>query len=199
MSRHPAQRVGVFIDTQNMYYTARHVHGRKVSFGNIVADAVDDGHLVRSMAYVVRTKTGDESPFLDALQKLGIELREKDLMEYDSGHKKADWDVGLTVDVIKMLDMLDVVVLISGDGDYIPLVEYIQSRGRTVEVMSFRESTSSKLVEAVDLYTNLSDSKRRYLIGPKMATTSKKPGDPYFMPVKKTKDQKDNRRRRLEF
>lgn len=166
MIKRPDQRVGVFIDTQNMYYSGRHVHGQKVNFGNIVEDAVGGRRLIRAIAYVVRTKTAEERPFFDALEKVGIELREKELMEYASGVKKADWDVGLAVDAIRMIDMLDVVVLASGDGDFIPLVEYLKSRGRIVEVMAFRETTSSKLVEAADDYTNLSDDGRRYLIGP---------------------------------
>ncbi|MEK9130868.1 MAG: NYN domain-containing protein, partial [Patescibacteria group bacterium] len=121
--------------------------------------------LIRAVAYVVTTKTGDETPFLDALRKQGIETKEKELLEYNSGQKKADWDVGITVDIIKMLDRLDVVVLVSGDGDYVPLVEYCQSRGRQVEVISFRESTSTKLVEAVDGYTDMSGDKKSFLIG----------------------------------
>lgn len=166
MIQHPDQRVAVFIDTQNMYYSGRYVHGRKVNFGNIVSEAVHGRKLIRAVAYVVKTKTAEEQPFFEALQKLGIELREKELLEYYSGQKKADWDVGLAVDVIRMLDMVDVVILVSGDGDFVPLIEYAKSRGRIVEVIGFRETTSTKLVEAADLYTNLSDDKRRFLIGP---------------------------------
>ena len=164
MVQNPDQRVGVFIDTQNMYYSARHLFQHKVNFKNILADAVGGRRLIRAIAYVVRTKTQDEAPFFEALQKSGIETKEKELMEYLSGQKKADWDVGLTVDVIRMIDMLDVIVLISGDGDYIPLVEYAQNRGRLVEVMAFRETTSSRLVEAADAYTNLSENARRYTL-----------------------------------
>lgn len=166
MIKHPEQRVGVFIDTQNMYYSARFTFNRKVSFGNIVKDAVAGRKLIRAIAYVVKTKTAEESPFFEALEKLGIELREKELMEYFSGQKKADWDVGLAVDAIRMIDMLDVVVIVSGDGDFIPLVEYVKSRGRIVEVVAFRETTSSRLIEHADDYLNLSENKKRYLIGP---------------------------------
>lgn len=166
MLKHLDQRVGVFIDTQNMYYSARYLFGRRVNFGHIVEDAVAGRKLIRAMAYVVKTKTQDETPFFEALKKLGIELREKELMEYLSGQKKADWDVGLAIDVVRMLDMLDVVVLVTGDGDFVPLIDFAKSRGRIVEVMAFRETTSSKLVEATDEYTNLSDNKRRFLIGP---------------------------------
>src|SRR3989339_718784 len=166
MLKHLDQRVGVFIDTQNMYYSARYLFGRRVNFGHIVEDAVAGRKLIRAMAYVVKTKTQDETPFFEALKKLGIELREKDLMEYLSGQKKADWDVGLTMDIVRILDTLDVVVLVSGDGDFVYLADYVKGRGRLLEVMSFRETTSAKLVEAADLYTNLSDDTRKFLMGP---------------------------------
>jgi uncharacterized LabA/DUF88 family protein len=214
MFKHLDQRVGVFIDTQNMYYSARYLFGRRVSFGNIVEDAVAGRRLIRAMAYVVKTKTADETPFFEALKKLGIELREKELMEYLSGQKKADWDVGLAIDAVRMLDMLDVVILVTGDGDFVPLIEFAKSRGRIVEVMGFRETTSSKLVEAADEYTNLSDNKRRFLIGPTRRPSAagaprggevleEKAGDDeddpggYFM--RGAADREENRDRRMEF
>lgn len=163
--QHKEQRVGVFIDTQNMYYSARYLFGRKVSFRNIVEDAVAGRRLIRAIAYVVGTKGQEEKPFFEALQKEGIELREKELMEYSSGQKKADWDVGLAVDVIRMLDMLDVVVIVSGDGDFEPLIDYAKNRGRIVEVMGFRETSSNKSIDAADRFVNLSDDKKRYLMG----------------------------------
>lgn len=166
MFKHKEQRVGVFIDTQNMYYSARHLFQRKVNFKNIVEDAVAGRRLIRALAYVVSTKTAEEQPFFEALQKSGIETREKELMEYASGHKKADWDVGIAIDIVHMLEILDVVVIVSGDGDYIPLVEHIQSRGRIAEVMAFGETTSTSLTNYVDDYTDLSQNKKRYLIGP---------------------------------
>ncbi len=166
MFKHKDQRVGVFIDTQNMYYSARYLFQRKVNFKGIVEDGIAGRRLIRAMAYVVNTKEASEQPFLDALQKSGIETREKELMEFASGKKKADWDVGLAMDIVQMLDIIDVVVLVSGDGDFIPLIEYIQSRGRIAEVMAFGETTSSALIRYVDDYTDLSQNKRRYLIGP---------------------------------
>ncbi len=217
MTRHPDQRVGIFIDTQNMYYSARHLFGRRVNFGNIVEEAVGGRRLIRAMAYVVKTKNADETPFFEALQKLGIDLREKELMEYLSGQKKADWDVGLAIDAVRMLDMLDVIVLVTGDGDFVPLIEYAKSRGRMVEVMAFRETTSSKLVEAADAFTNFSDNKRKFLIGPtRKANSTGAPrggevleekgeesdtdegNDGFFMPVA-TEEPADNRDRRLSF
>lgn len=160
------QRVGVFIDVQNMYYSARNLFDRKVNFGNVIRKVVGNRQLIRAIAYVVSTKTGENQPFFDALVGEGIEIKEKELKEYLSGAKKADWDVGIAVDAISMSDNLDVVILVSGDGDYIPLVKYLQQKGRIVEVVSFRETTSSQLVEAVgkERYTNMSDHKRSFLI-----------------------------------
>jgi uncharacterized LabA/DUF88 family protein len=158
------RRVGVFIDVQNMYYSARNIYNSKVNFGNIVLKTIGDQRLVRAVAYTVSTKTGDELPFFEALHKMGIEVNTKELLEYDSGHKKGDWDVGITVDIIRMLDMLDVVILVSGDGDYVPLGEYVKNRGRVFHVASFRESTSTKLVECADEYTNFSDDLGSFLI-----------------------------------
>lgn len=161
---HENRRVGVFIDVQNMYYSARNMYGSKVNFGNIVKAGIGTQQLVRAIAYTISTKTGDELPFFEALHKMGIEVNMKELLEYEGGQKKGDWDVGITVDIIRMLDMVDVVVLVSGDGDYVPLGEYIKNRGRVFHVISFRESTSSKLVDCADVYTNLSDNLGNFLI-----------------------------------
>lgn len=158
------RRVGVFIDVQNMYYSARNIYGSKVNFGKIVEKTSEKQKLIRAIAYTISTKTGDETPFFEALHNMGIEVNTKELLEYDSGHKKGDWDVGITVDIIRMLDTLDVVILVSGDGDYVPLGEYVKNRGRIFHVASFRESTSSKLVEAADVYTNFSDDLSSFLI-----------------------------------
>lgn len=163
--KHPDQRVGVFIDVQNLYYSAKNVHGKKVNFGNIVREAVAGRKLIRAIAYVVRTETKEEQPFFEALYNLGIETREKDLQIFQSGMKKADWDVGLTVDAIRLAPSLDAVVIVSGDGDYIPLVEYLQkSSGKQVEVAAFGETTSSRLIEAADDFIDLSAEKDTYLI-----------------------------------
>ncbi len=164
--KHSDQRVGVFIDTQNMYYSARYLFKRKVDFKNIVEDGVAGRKLIRAIAYVIKTKDASEQPFFDALEKSGIELRSKDLIEFASGHKKGDWDVGLTIDVVRMLDMLDVVVIVSGDGDFGALVQYAQAHGRIVELISFGETTSSTLAELVDDHIDMSQKKSRYLIGP---------------------------------
>lgn len=163
--KHRNQRVAVFIDTQNLYHSAKNLHHARVNFGAIVKDAVGERQLVRATAYVITTESGDEKAFFEALGKMGIETKTKDLQIFAGGAKKADWDVGLAVDVIKLAPKLDAVVLVTGDGDFVPLVEYLQSTfGIPVEVASFGKSTSSKLREAVDNFIDLSESPRRYLM-----------------------------------
>jgi uncharacterized LabA/DUF88 family protein len=165
--KHKEQRVGVFIDTQNLYHTARNLYNARVNFGAVVKDAVAGRKLVRAVAYVITTEAGDEKNFFEALAKLGIETKTKDLQIFAGGSKKADWDVGLAVDAIKMSARLDSVVIVSGDGDFIPLVEYLQSIGVQVEVVSFGKSTSGKLKEAVDDFVDLSENPRKYLMNVK--------------------------------
>jgi uncharacterized protein (TIGR00288 family) len=162
--KHPDQRVGVFIDVQNMYYSARNLYNKKVNFGNIVKESVAGRKLIRAIAYVVRTETKEEAPFFEALYNLGIETREKDLQIFQSGLKKADWDVGLAVDAVRLAPSLDAIVIVSGDGDYLPLVEYLQSMGKQVEVAAFGETMSSKLSEQADDVLDLSAEKDKFLI-----------------------------------
>lgn len=165
--KHKEQRVGVFIDTQNLYHSARNLYQARVNFGAVLKDAVAGRKLVRAVAYVITTEAGDEKNFFEALSKLGIETKTKDLQVFAGGAKKADWDVGLAVDAIKMSPRLDSVVIISGDGDFVPLVEYLQTIGVQVEVVSFGKSTSQKLRETVDDFVDLSENPRKYLMNSK--------------------------------
>ncbi len=162
--QYSAQRIGIFIDVQNMYYSAKNLFGAKVNFIQVVQSAIKGRQLVRAIAYVVETPQQHEVRFFDALRLQGIELKERDLQVFSSGLKKADWDVGITVDAIAISDLLDTVILVSGDGDYLPLVEYLQNKGRKVEVMAFRNTASTKLVEIADLFVDLGDPNAHFMI-----------------------------------
>ena len=162
--QHPEQRVAVFIDVQNMYHSARNLWNARVNFREIVRAAVADRRLIRSFAYVVRTKTGEEKPFFEALIKEGIETRVKDLQEFYGGAKKADWDVGLAIDAVRTADIVDTVVLVSGDGDFVPLLEYLRGRGRRVEVIAFGRSASKLLREAADDFLDIEEERARFLM-----------------------------------
>ena len=163
--KHSDQRVAVFIDTQNIYHSARNLYKSYVNFANILKDAVADRRLVRAIAYVITSEAGDEKAFFEALNKIGIETKTKDLQIFAGGAKKGDWDVGLAVDAITIAPRLDAAVIVSGDGDYVPLVEYLQKHsGIQVEVVSFGKSTSMKLKEACDDFVDLSENPGRYLM-----------------------------------
>jgi uncharacterized LabA/DUF88 family protein len=112
----------------------------------------------------VRTKTGEEAPFFDALTKIGIETRVRDLQEWYGGAKKADWDVGIVIDAIRTAPGLDVVILVSGDGDFIPLVEYLKNQGKRVEVMAFGKTTSLKIKEIADEFIDLDEQLPKFLL-----------------------------------
>ena len=163
--KHKEQRVGIFIDTSNLYHSAKNLYKRKVNFGAVLKDALAGRKLVRAIAYVITSEGGEEKNFFDALTKLGIETRTKDLQIFSGGAKKGDWDVGLAVDAMKMAPKLDAVILVAGDGDFVPLVEYLQSTsGVQVEVVSFGKSASMKLKEQADDFLDLSNNYRKYLI-----------------------------------
>lgn len=158
------QRVAVFIDTQNLYHSAKNLYQARVNFAEVLKTAVAGRILVRALAYVVRTKTGEEKPFLEALKNLGIETREKELQEYPSGLKKGDWDVGIAVDAIRIAPSVDTIVLCSGDGDFLPLVEYLKNQGKRVEIISFSKTTSSKLKETADEFLDLEEKPEKFLL-----------------------------------
>lgn len=162
--KHKEQRVGVLVDVSNMYHSAKNLYKRRVNFKEVLRDAVAGRKLIRASAYVVKAENEDETFFFDALLGQGFEVKMKELQIFAGGIKKADWDVGIAIDAIKLAPKLDVIVLVSGDGDYVPLVNYLQNTtGCLVEVMAFRQTTSAKLIEEADDFLNLSDNKK-YLL-----------------------------------
>lgn len=164
--KHEAQRVGVFIDTQNLYHSAKNLYKARVNFENVLDEAVADRILIRAMAYVVTTESGEESNFFEALANMGIETKTKDLQVFYGGAKKADWDVGMAIDAIKMAPKLDAIILATGDGDFVPLVEYLRTKeGCQVEVISFGRSSSSRLKESVDDFIDMDADPNHFLIG----------------------------------
>ena len=163
-AKHKEQRVAVFVDVQNMYYSAKNLYSAKVDFGKVLKDAVASRKLVRAFAYVIKADVGSEKEFHEALSAQGFEVRIKELQIFFGGAKKGDWDVGLCMDAVRMMTKIDAMVLVSGDGDYADLIEYARSEGVRTEAFAFEKTASGKLMEMVDSFTNMSDDPRRYLI-----------------------------------
>ena len=165
MTRHPYQRVGVFIDVQNMYYSAKNLYGCKVDFGKVLKEAVGERQLIRAFAYVIKADIEPEAAFHTALEKVGFETRVKDLQVFSGGAKKGDWDVGICVDMVKMAPRLDVIVLVSGDGDFFDILNYMHvNQGNLIEVIAFGRTTSTKLIDEADTFIDMDKNSDKYLI-----------------------------------
>lgn len=166
MIKRPHQRVAVFIDTQNMYHSAKHIYSARVNFGAVVDAAVANRPVIRAIAYVAKSKTGEEHGFFEALVQHGIELKVKDVQEFASGEKKADWDVGMAVDAMALAisGRVDAVILVTGDGDFCPLADFLKANGILCEVVAFGSSTNAQLKERADSFLDLSSDPTTYLI-----------------------------------
>ena len=159
------QRIGVFVDIQNLYYSARQMYDAKINCNVIIKKAVNERDLVRAIAYVIKTDEFKEKNFFDALEKIGFEVKSKDLQIFHGGAKKGDWDIGIAMDMIELAPRLDTMVLVSGDGDFVALVQHLKrALGCKVEVIAFGRSASSKLKEEADVFIDLDKDKQKYLI-----------------------------------
>jgi len=161
---HDDQRVAVFVDNQNIYYSAKNLYNSLIDFGAVLKHALGKRKLIRAFSYVIKADVGAEKEFFNALSKIGFEVKSKDLQVFYGGNKKGDWDVGLCMDVVRMIPKIDVCVLVSGDGDYSDLVEYAKSQGVRVEVIAFQKTASSKLLEIADSFYDLGSDTKKFLI-----------------------------------
>ncbi len=161
---HDNQKVGVYVDVQNMYYSAKNLYDSKVDFDKLLNSAVMNRKLVRALAYVIKADTPDEKNFFDALERMGYEVKTKELKEFYGGQKKGDWDLGMTVDMVQQAKKLDTVVLVTGDGDFAVLVDHLKSMGCRVEVMSFGKSSAKEIREAADNFIDMDDKPNKFLV-----------------------------------
>ena len=159
------QRVGVFVDVQNLYYSAKFMYKAKVNFKTLLKEAIKGRNLIRAIAYVIKADVKDEANFFDALKNFGYEVKAKDLQIFYGGAKKGDWDIGIAMDLIELASRLDAIVLVSGDGDFVPLVNHVKhALGCYVEVMAFGKSCSQKLIEVADNFIDLEQDPSTFLI-----------------------------------
>jgi uncharacterized LabA/DUF88 family protein len=169
------QRVSVFVDVQNLYYSAKNLYKAKVNFTSVLRSAVSGRKLVRAIAYVIKAYIKEEKAFHDALEKIGYEVKWKELQTFPGGAKKGDWDIGIAVDTIELANKLDTIILVSGDGDFVPLVEHLKrALGCRVEVIAFGPSSAGKLKEAADEFIDMDKDRRKYLIPYSILPTSGK-------------------------
>ena len=156
---HKEQRVAVFVDVQNLYYSAKHMYKSKVNFNAILKEAVKGRQLVRAFAYVIKADVKDEKNFHGALENIGFEVKAKELQVFQGGNKKGDWDVGIAMDMLRLAPKVDVVILISGDGDFAECVKYVKAIGCRAESLGFKKTSSVLLLNEVDEFTPIDGKK----------------------------------------
>lgn len=158
------QRVGIFVDVQNMYYSAKKLYSNKVDFEGLLDKSSQNREVIRAIAYAIESDTPEEEDFFDLLEEIGFEVKKKQLKVYYGGAKKGDWDMGIAIDCMKLADKLDVVVLVTGDGDFVHLVNHLKANGVRVEVMAFGKSTAKELKEAANNFIDMSENKSAFLM-----------------------------------
>ena len=161
---HPDQRVAVLADSQNLYHTAHSDYSRNIDYEGLLTEAVAGRELTRAIAYVIRADAPNEEDFFDALVDIGFETKIKAIKTFGDGSKKADWDVGMSLDAVTLADHVDTVVLCTGDGDFSRLCSHLRHEGVRVEVMAFGSSTAEELIDATDEFTDLADDKEQFLL-----------------------------------
>jgi uncharacterized LabA/DUF88 family protein len=152
------ERVGVFVDVANLLYSARTLR-ISVDFGKLLDFLRGNRRLVRAHAYCPTSpQAGDEQMFLQAVKGLGYRITTKNYKTFSSGAKKADLDLDLCMDVVRLVDgrAVDCIVLVSGDSDFMPMLDYCSDHGVRVEVAAFDEAMSATLRQSCDLFVNLS-------------------------------------------
>ena len=167
------EKVAVFVDGANLYHAIKTYHKGILDYAQLLSAAVEGRKLLRATFYIVEKHEADENSgstaarsFVYNLNRFGYKVRSKPLIVHESftadGEKvvshKGDWDIGIIVDMMRLADHADTYVLVSGDGDYVEAIEYLQSeKGIRVEVLSTTQCTSQALLDVCDLHTDLSE------------------------------------------
>lgn len=160
----PGQRVAMLADAQNLYHTAQSIYTRNIDYDELLSQGVGERELVRAIAYVVRADAPEEETFFEALRDIGFETKIKDIKTFADGSKKADWDVGMSLDAVTLANHVDTMILCTGDGDFSRLCSHLRHEGVRVEVMAFEESTADELIEATDAFVDLSADEDTFLL-----------------------------------
>lgn len=161
---HAGQRVAVLVDSQNLYHSAQSVYSRNIDYSSMLEKAVQNRTLTRAIAYVIRADSPEEESFFEALRDIGFETKIKDIKTFGDGTKKADWDLGISLDAVSLADHVDTIILCSGDGDFARLCSHLRHEGVRIEVMSFESSTATELIEAADAFVDMSEREETFLL-----------------------------------
>ncbi|HVG00390.1 MAG TPA: NYN domain-containing protein [Chloroflexia bacterium] len=150
-----SHNVGVFVDVSNLFYSAKSA-GVEVNYCRLLEHAAAGRDLIRASAYTgVDPENPNQRKFIDFLRANGYKVICKDIHKYEGGRIKANLDIEMAVDIMLLSENLDVVVLVSGDGDFVRLIEAVQMKGVRCEVIGFGISTSNELIDIADQFTEI--------------------------------------------
>jgi uncharacterized LabA/DUF88 family protein len=152
------ETVAVFVDSQNLYYSARTGYAAKVNYEKLLRLITANRKLVKAYAYIVQPPDGDVKPFATSLERIGYIVKTKDVRTRSDGSAKANWDMGIALDILGILDHVDTIVLASGDGDFVSLVDFIKGKNKRVEIFAFAENTAYDLKEKADRFEPLGEN-----------------------------------------
>lgn len=192
--RNPEQRVAILVDVQNLYYSAKNLYHSRVNFKNILALMLQWRKLIRAIAYVVDTAEESNKIFIEALHEWGFEIKQKSIQTFVDGSKKADWDLGIAMDAIRLWTKVDSIVLVSWDGDFCPVVNYLQqAQWCLVEVLAFGQTTNNQLRELADEFIDIEDYPDELLFKSRKSIghhRNEKPKNPQHQDAQKMKHKK---------
>ncbi len=152
------ERIALFVDSQNLYYSARMGYAAKVNYEKLIRLITENRKMVKAFAYIVQPPEGDVKPFATSLERIGYIVKTKDVRTRSDGSAKANWDMGIALDILGILDHVDTIVLASGDGDFAPLVDFIKGKNKRVEIFAFADNTAYDLKEKADKFVPLGEN-----------------------------------------
>ncbi len=152
------ETIALFVDSQNLYYSARMGYAAKVNYEKLLRLITGQRNLIKAYAYIVQPPEGDVKPFATSLERIGYIVKTKDVRTRANGSAKANWDMGMALDILGILDRVDTIVLASGDGDFVPLVDFIKGKNKRVEIFAFPDNTAYDLKEKADRFEPLGEN-----------------------------------------
>ena len=152
------KKIAIFVDVQNIYYTTRDAYGRQFNYRKFWQRISEQGEIVTAIAYATDRNLDNQIKFQDALRHIGFTVKLKPYITRNDGSAKADWDVGITIDVLDIAPSVDNVILLSGDGDFDMLLDKIKKDYKVkTEVYGVPTLTAGSLKDATDVFYRIED------------------------------------------
>ena len=152
------EKVAIFVDVQNIYYTTRQSYQRHFNYNAFWAQATTNREVVAAFAYAIDKGDSKQLGFQQILRNIGFEVKLKPYIQRSDGSAKGDWDVGITLDIIEYAAKSDVIILLSGDGDFDLLLNKVRSNYDAItEVYGVPALTAPSLINAADRFIAIDD------------------------------------------